>query len=36
VPRRREAALKERELPLVALRAFAVAARTDSLSAAAE
>jgi DNA-binding transcriptional LysR family regulator len=28
--------LKERELPLVALRAFAVAARTDSLSAAAE
>ena len=28
--------MKERELPLVALRAFAVAARTDSLSAAAE
>src|SRR6201996_5562513 len=32
----REVALKERELPLVALRAFAVAARTDSLSSAAE
>ena len=28
--------MKERELPLVALRAFAVAARTDSLSSAAE
>jgi LysR family transcriptional regulator, glycine cleavage system transcriptional activator len=31
-----EVDLKERELPLVALRAFAVAARTDSLSAAAD
>jgi LysR family glycine cleavage system transcriptional activator len=28
--------LKERELPLIALRAFAVAARTDSLNSAAE